>query len=425
MKKVTILFISVSLFIPVGSATQAQTEWTKYEGNPVLVPGSAGSWDDDHLIEPHVLVFRSPRAEQYHMWYAGDDGSGNRIGYATSPDGVDWTKASLNPVLDLGASGSWEDNHVGAPNVLFDGSNFQMWYHGHDGTSFRTGHATSPDGVDWTKDGLNPVLDLGTSGSWDDVHVETPVVLKLDDTTFYMWYGGNDGSNTRIGLATSSDGIVWTKSESNPIMDIGTGWEGRSILPESVLYDGSLFQMWYLGFDQDFIGRSGYAIATDGITWTKSDSNPVLDIGAAGEWDAVTAAVGAVSITQQATYEMWYDNNDGANTSSIGYATAPQDPPVIGVTNEGVIPDRYILNLNYPNPFNPVTTLSYDLPAASNVRLVIYNLMGQEVRRWEIQGQTAGYHKVIWNASNLPSGIYFYRLQAGDFVKTRKMVLLK
>ena len=89
------------------------------------------------------------------------------------------------------------------------------------------------------------------------------------------------------------------------------------------------------------------------------------------------------------------------------------------------VPTEYALHNNYPNPFNPVTTLSYDLPMANNVKIVIYNLMGQEIRRWEFQAQTAGYHQVIWNASNVASGIYFYRLQAGDFVQTRKMVLLK
>ena len=178
------------------------------------------------------------------MWYGGDDGSNTRIGYAISEDGIHWTKDSLNPVLDLGPSGSWDDTHVVAPWVLFDGANFRMWYHGHDGSSFRIGYATSEDGIEWTKDALNPILDLGPLGSWDDRHVETPVVLMLDDTTFYMWYAGNDGSNTRIGLATSSDGISWTKSESNPVMDIGTGWDNRSIFPEAVLYDGSMFQMW-------------------------------------------------------------------------------------------------------------------------------------------------------------------------------------
>ena len=98
----------------------------------------------------------------------------------------------------------------------------------------------------------------------------------------------------------------------------------------------------------------------------------------------------------------------------------------IGVEGEVTsTPLSYKLKQNYPNPFNPITTLSYDLPVENDVRIVIYNLIGQEVRRWEIQGQAAGYYRVTWNASKVASGIYFYRLQAGDFVQTRKMVLLK
>ena len=100
--------------------------------------------------------------------------------------------------------------------------------------------------------------------------------------------------------------------------------------------------------------------------------------------------------------------------------------PVVGIDEEFAgIPEEYDLYQNYPNPFNPSTLIKYALPKSSNVSLVIYNLMGQEVIRWNEQGQTAGYHQVVWNASNVASGLYFYRLQAGDFVQTRKMVLLK
>lgn len=97
----------------------------------------------------------------------------------------------------------------------------------------------------------------------------------------------------------------------------------------------------------------------------------------------------------------------------------------VGVKNEGLIPFTYKLSHNYPNPFNPVTTIQYALPAAGDVLLTIYNLRGQEVARLVNEVQQVGYHKVTWDASSLASGIYFYRLQAGDFVKTKKMILLK
>ena len=89
------------------------------------------------------------------------------------------------------------------------------------------------------------------------------------------------------------------------------------------------------------------------------------------------------------------------------------------------IPNKYYLSQNYPNPFNPETVIEYALPIRSEVNLIIYNLRGQEVAFLINGNMPAGYHQVTWDASNVSSGIYFYRLRAGNFVQTRKMVLLK
>jgi flagellar hook assembly protein FlgD len=85
---------------------------------------------------------------------------------------------------------------------------------------------------------------------------------------------------------------------------------------------------------------------------------------------------------------------------------------------------------NHPNPFNPITSIGYDLPAASKVRLMIYDVSGRVINELVNQNQPAGHHEIIWdgrNASNdvVASGVYFYRLIAGSFVQTRKMVMLK
>jgi len=89
------------------------------------------------------------------------------------------------------------------------------------------------------------------------------------------------------------------------------------------------------------------------------------------------------------------------------------------------LPAQFILSQNYPNPFNPITEIKYALPKDSYVRLEIYNLLGQKVASLVDGKQKAGYKTARWDAGSFSSGVYFYRLQAGSFVQTRKMVLIK
>jgi hypothetical protein len=86
---------------------------------------------------------------------------------------------------------------------------------------------------------------------------------------------------------------------------------------------------------------------------------------------------------------------------------------------------RFDLAQNYPNPFNPSTQISYTLKSNSVVRLSVYNLLGQEVSVLVNGNQTAGSHTVVFSGSNLPSGVYFYKLQSANEVLTKKMALLK
>jgi hypothetical protein len=94
------------------------------------------------------------------------------------------------------------------------------------------------------------------------------------------------------------------------------------------------------------------------------------------------------------------------------------------------IPINFALHENYPNPFNPTTTLRFDLPDISDVTLTIYNMLGQRVRTFNMNDTSAGYHSIKWDATNdygdpVGAGVYLYQLRANQFVKTRKMVLLK
>jgi hypothetical protein len=90
-----------------------------------------------------------------------------------------------------------------------------------------------------------------------------------------------------------------------------------------------------------------------------------------------------------------------------------------------ITPDKYSLSQNYPNPFNPTTRIKFGVPKESNVTLIIYNTLGQEVEKLIDHRLKAGYHEVEFNSSLYASGIYFYRLQTADFVETKKMILLR
>ena len=95
-----------------------------------------------------------------------------------------------------------------------------------------------------------------------------------------------------------------------------------------------------------------------------------------------------------------------------------------------VMPERFNLSQNYPNPFNPTTMIQYDLPEATQVAIMIYDLMGREVRTLVNSVEQAGYKTVLWDSKDsygqpVSGGIYIYHIQAGEYSQTKKMVLLK
>ena len=110
--------------------------------------------------------------------------------------------------------------------------------------------------------------------------------------------------------------------------------------------------------------------------------------------------------------------------------------PVYGIFKKGALPNvgikenvsiakNYELFQNYPNPFNPSTTINFAIPTTGLVTLKIYDVVGKEVATLVNEVRNAGNHSIKYNASGLSSGVYFYRLQTGDFVDTKKMFLLK
>jgi len=100
---------------------------------------------------------------------------------------------------------------------------------------------------------------------------------------------------------------------------------------------------------------------------------------------------------------------------------------ITGITGEGgIIPDQYALYQNYPNPFNPTTTIKFKLPKASQVTLKVFNTLGEEVAILVSERLSASSYSYEWSRTGgMASGVYLYRLQAGDYVETKKMIILK
>ena len=112
-----------------------------------------------------------------------------------------------------------------------------------------------------------------------------------------------------------------------------------------------------------------------------------------------------------------------------GEVTIPSSETFI-LNRESVIPVTFALHQNYPNPFNPITTLRYDLPSDALVTLSIYDMLGREITQLVNTTQQAGFKSVQWDATDsmgkpVSAGAYIYQIQAGEFVQTKKMVLLK
>jgi len=144
------------------------------------------------------------------------------------------------------------------------------------------------------------------------------------------------------------------------------------------------------------------------------------------------------------TTELTYTDSDVAIGESHTYSVTAFDfsgneGPAAGVTltvtsvtqeNIGEIPTDYELSQNYPNPFNPETRVKYQVPAAGNVKIVVYSITGQEVRTLVNEHQVAGFYSVYWDGKDnhgrqIPSGIYLYRMQSKDFVSAKRMILIK
>ncbi|MBN1480278.1 T9SS type A sorting domain-containing protein [candidate division KSB1 bacterium] len=231
-----------------------------------------------------------------------------------------WIKHQ-DPVLDVGSAASWDELAVSVNSVVFDGTTYHMWYSGFDAAHGRIGYATSLDGVLWEKHPNNPVIDVGYAGEWDELWTVGASVI-YQDQRFKMWYTGADSSTCRIGYAESVDGVVWEKSPLNPVLDVGdsTDFDAQSVAWPTVIYSDNEYKLIYHGKNRG-LEQLGFAVSDDGLTWTKSAFNPVLIVRKGDVWQDINLTPRPLLYDGQ-NYRLFYRDYDDEGLLSVKYASS-------------------------------------------------------------------------------------------------------
>ncbi len=360
--------------------------WTKHPDNPVLKIGEAGAWDDGILICQHVLFDKEEGI--FKMWYVGGSESGKfGFGYATSPDGARWTKYAGNPVMV--PTQPWELGTVLEGQTLLKMNGvYKMWYGaialGSDISSI--GYATSTDGIHWNKHAANPLITPsgGTPLEWDGYSVDTPDVL-YDGRIYTMYYRGwrKKSGISYIGVATSEDGIAWTRAPENPVFVTGNipgSWDSFQI------YRGRVF-------------------------W------------ATGGEDRPTAAVD----------RMWFTGRDYTLKSQIGLAFMPRRDVTAPKPPGGRIPMR-VNQDNLALEADPASaggvSFRFFTPWIATLSLKVFDAQGRTVRNLVGEPRLPGFYETSWDGRNdrgraLKPGLYYAELSVPEYVLTKEVVLVR
>lgn len=242
------------------------------------------------------------------------------------------------------------------------------------------------------------------------------------------------------------DSVSWSDIKASNNLNIKKAYYNYQLIE----YDGS-YGMHNFQFAVDVIKKSldalGYAVPVELISlnaalqnneivvnWTtaseKNNKGFEIERKSGDNWIKVAFVAGKGTTTEVSRYS-WVDNLKGVASGKISYRLKQIDldgtvhyskTTEVNYTSG---PKEYTLSQNYPNPFNPSTQINFSLPQAENVSVVVYDAIGNEIATLVSGKMEAGNHTVTWNASAMPSGVYFYKLSSGNFSSVKKMILMK
>jgi hypothetical protein len=489
---------------------------------PVIEGGITGDWDK-HKGPGTVIRINDTLRMWYYGMPSGLENSA--VGYAWSMDGLNWNLHS-DPVLEKGSPGSWDDYGVGyVPKVRYDDSVYHLWYGAIVQTwpfeKFEIGYASSYDGINWIKDSINnPVIQRGSFGTFYDERVFPCIPIHYEDQ-LHMLFSGSDGDSlmfryTRIGYAFSDDGVNWTIHEDTA-MDVGeTGsWESDRIYISSIVYHAGRYKAWYCGVGVDNFPQIGYAesdpvyqCVPDGITFSSQsdiDEFPSTyyycteivgdvvirgsDINNINGLSQITSIGGSLSIygndiltnlaglgnltsiggslkigdsTALGTFgnpaltnlmdlneELFIDSNlfiaNNINLSQC-HATAICDylsnPPgsidihgnAVGCNNQQQVQDSCIgvhideishFNIIsiFPNPCSGAVHLRYQIKDKGYQIFDLYHISGSLIKKLLNEEKMPGVYEMEMDVSDLQAGVYFVRIQSAENTTVRKLIV--
>lgn len=373
----------------------------------------------------------SQEGGEYYQFYATTDGGANwsdriRIFSASDDDAT-----SGFYVNDL-ATASTPDFHYGPNNNVLAVVRAEK-----DTDDLRMVYTQSTDGgLTWGDVSLIPgaeeiIIDNGDTDRGYEVIVDQEgnyhvFVLGLTNDEWGIYdfkLTGTTWSSTKILVSEfGPNGLIAVEDDH--------GDTGPFVAP-TLNSDGSMF-LSYIDLKDTTGGENDYSMFTvfstdNGSTWSEPKeiiNDPLFN--AAEIHDVARNANGSLHITYSTVTN---DTTQGVEIISRYYSNVPIDNITSVDESEVLVPD-FALSQNYPNPFNPTTNIRYSIGGVSQVKISIFNIMGQEVKTLVNKNQGKGNYSVSWNGKNngdkkVSAGLYFYTLEAGNFIQTRKMILLK
>jgi predicted GH43/DUF377 family glycosyl hydrolase len=255
-----------NIFIYVSWGTWDNGNWIDYIYNPVFQKSQSPTFPNGVM---QAKIYKEGNLFKMYFLNLYNSAKTN-VGYAESTDGINWNYVHPVPVLDV-TPGAWDALAVQSGAIIKIQETYYMYYTGFSNqyNYWHIGLATSSDGKNWIKNN-NPIL-LGNNMEFN-IHVDDVIDIG---GTYHMYYSIRTNSVWYIGLATSIDGINWSRYSGNPILTKTQTWEGTGVYFPSIIKEGDLYKMIYMNSEQNAFGTASSA---DGKIWQKNNNNPVFNI---------------------------------------------------------------------------------------------------------------------------------------------------